>query len=149
MSIDDLPWLVEYVRDELVTGGVALLTEKQEYGAAAVAAAGARNYTLRWDYNGKWSATVKAGPHRGVSISSAVAKLDVAKWGKVQAEHPDAEFAGVPFDDATHAQKKECTRLHLVAAVEAKLAEAGAGGGEGESKGDAPRTRKKSKCGGS
>ena len=81
-------------------------------------------------------------------MSSAVAKLDVAKWGKVQADHPDAEFAGVPFDGATHDHKKECTRLHLVAAVEAKLAEAGAGGGEGESKGDAPRTRKKSKCGG-
>ena len=149
MSIDDLPWLVEYVRDELVTGGVALLTEEQEHGAAAVAAVGASNYNLRWDFNGKWSATVKAGPHRGLRMSSAVAKLDVAKWGKVQADHPDAEFAGVPFDEATHDHKKECTRLHLAAAVEAKLAEAGAGGGEGESKGDAPRTPKKSKCEGS
>ena len=106
---DDIFWLIEWLRDELDSGGVAPLPEDDDSQHLQRNSAHA-DVHIRWAFDGAWEATYLSGPQQGASVKSYVDMLTAAKWDKVcRADGKD----GSPFEAASQTARKQATRRFL------------------------------------
>lgn len=133
ISQDDVPWMLEYLRDEVDAGGVAELPDDEDSQHLERNSAVA-DVHLRWAFDGSWEGTWLSGPRQGQSVKSYVQKLTKAKWDTLCDAAPDV-WSG-PFARCTYATKKEATRhfleLHMRDAAVADTTELADADGEGE-----------------
>ena len=131
---DDVGWLVTYLAEEVVTGGVGPIDdadgevddERAEAdeapfgdGAAVAVPSGGDPVTpikaqrgevkLRWDFDGAWEGVITKGPHKGTTVSCKVANLTRQKWAAAAQVHK----YDVDFDRATYQEKKTVARHYL------------------------------------
>ena len=106
---DDIFWLIEWLRDELDSGGVAPLPVDDDSQHLQRNSAHA-DVHIRWAFDGAWEATYLSGPQQGASVKSYVDMLTAAKWDKVcRADGKD----GSPFEAANQTARKQATRRFL------------------------------------
>ena len=107
MCIEDIPWLVRWLSDELRSGGVPL--PKSDPVDALKCNCDAENVHIRWDFGGAWEAIILEGAKRGKKFKCSVSDLTEEKWLAVGA---NARY-GTDFGTARPAQKKEVCFLYL------------------------------------
>ena len=133
LSQDDIPWMLEYLRDEADGGGVAELPDDEDSQHLERNSAVA-DLHLRWAFDGSWEGTWLSGPRQSQSVKSYVKKLTKAKWDTLCDAAPDV-WSGT-FEQCTYARKKEATRhfleLHMRDAAVADTTELADADGEGE-----------------
>ena len=133
ISQDDVPWMLEYLRDEADGGGVAELPDDEDSQHLERNSAVA-DLHLRWAFDGSWEGTWLSGPRQNQSVKSYVKKLTNAKWDSLCEAAPDA-WSGT-YEQSTYARKKQATRhfleLHMRDAAVADTTELADADGEGE-----------------
>ena len=107
LCIEDIPWLVRWLSDELRSGGVPL--PKSDPLDALECNCDADNVHIRWDFGGAWEAIVLQGAKRGMKYKCIVSDFDEAKWLAIGA---NARY-GTDFARARPAQKKEASHSYL------------------------------------
>ena len=107
LCIEDIPWLVRWLSDELRSGGVPL--PKSDPLDALECNCDAENVHIRWDFGGAWEAIVLQGAKRGMKYKCIVSDFDEAKWLAIGA---NARY-GTDFVRARPAQKKEASYSYL------------------------------------
>ena len=107
MCIEDIPWLVRWVSDELRSGGVPL--PKNDPVAELECNCDAENVHIRWDFGGAWEAIILQGAKRGMKYKCIVSDFDEDKWLAIGA---NARY-GTDFERARPEQKKEASKLFL------------------------------------
>ena len=113
MNVDYIPWLINYMGEELCLGGVPPLAEP-----AAVAAGNCEIPNLRIDYDfgdDIFYAEFVDGPAQGESVTSHVAAMTEAKW------HAIVPAREVEFGQATFAELKDGLELYVKAHCAAVL----------------------------
>ena len=107
LCIEDIPWLVRWLSDELRSGGVPL--PASDPVDALTCNCDAENVHIRWDFGGAWEAIILQGAKRGHKTTCSVSNLNEEKWLAVGA----TERYGTVFGMARPAQKKEVCFLYL------------------------------------
>ena len=107
LCIDDIPWLVRWLADELRSGGVLVPTTDPL--DALTFNCDAENVHIRWDFGGAWEAIVLEGANRGHKFKCSVSEFDARKW---QAIGGDAKYS-TDFGRASPEQKKEASFFYL------------------------------------
>ena len=111
LCIEDIPWLVRWLSDELRSGGVPL--PKSDPLDALECNCDADNVHIRWDFNGAWEAIILQDSlgraKRGMKYKCVVSDFDQDKWLAVGA---NARY-GTDFERARPEQKKEASKLFL------------------------------------
>ena len=111
ICIEDIPWLVRWLIDELRSGGVPL--PKSDPLDALECNCDADNVHIRWDFNGAWEAIILQDSlgraKRGMKYKCVVSDFDQDKWLAVGA---NARY-GTDFERARPEQKKEASKLFL------------------------------------
>ena len=111
ICIEDIPWLVRWLSDELRSGGVLL--PKSDPLDALECNCDADNVHIRWDFNGAWEAIILQDSlgraKRGMKYKCVVSDFDQDKWLAVGA---NARY-GTDFERARPEQKKEASKLFL------------------------------------
>ena len=107
ICVDDIPWAIRWIHDELQCGGVPMLDDDPL--ADLETNCECPNVHIRWDFQGAWEAIILAGDKRGDKIKSYVEKLDQRKWDVVGAS---TRYA-VTFATASSEQVKRATRDYL------------------------------------
>ena len=111
ICINDIPWLVRWLSDELRSGGVPL--PKSDPLDALECNCDADNVHIRWDFNGAWEAIILQDSlgraKRGMKYKCVVSDFDQDKWLAVGA---NARY-GTDFERARPEQKKEASKLFL------------------------------------
>ena len=107
LCIEDIPWLVRWLSDELRSGGVPL--PKSDPLDALDCNCEAEHVHIRWDFSGAWEAIILQGAKRGHKTTCSVSNLNEEKWLAVGA----TERYGTVFGMARPAQKKEVCFLYL------------------------------------
>ena len=132
LHMDDVPWLVSYVKAELESGGLDPILHpdgsdedfEDEHappeGAAVAAPPGLDPLTpvkkgqhrarVRWNFKDAWEGTIAHGPRKGDTIKCRVDTLTEEKWDQVAQYHK----CDVAFENANDQDKKEAARLFLV-----------------------------------
>ena len=98
----DVPWLVEYVAQEVACGGVPLEVSTAAVAAPNCAAAGVH---IRWDFQsgGAWEALFVDGPRKGLKIRSRICSLTAERWNLVRSNISGEKL----FEDATPEERKK------------------------------------------
>ena len=111
ICLNDIPWLVRWLSDELRSGGVPL--PKSDPLDALECNCDADNVHIRWDFNGAWEAIILQDSlgraKRGMKYKCVVSDFDQDKWLAVGA---NARY-GTDFERARPEQKKEASKLFL------------------------------------
>ena len=107
LCIDDIPWLVRWLADELRSGGVPV--PKSDPLDALECNCDADNVHIRWDFNGAWEAIILQGAKRGHKTTCSVSNLNEEKWLAVGGS---ARY-GTDFGNASPEQKKEACWKYL------------------------------------
>ena len=107
ICIEDIPWLVRWLSDELRSGGVPL--PKSDPLDALECNCDAENVHIRWDFGGAWEAIILQGAKRGMKYKCVVSDFDQDKWLAVGA---NARY-GTDFERARPEQKKEASYRFL------------------------------------
>ena len=111
ICIEDIPWLVRWLSDELRSGGVPL--PKSDPLDALECNCDADNVHIRWDFNGAWEAIILQDSlgraKRGMKYKCVVSDFDQDKWLAVGA---NARY-GTDFERARPDQNKEASKLFL------------------------------------
>ena len=111
ICIEDVPWLVRWLSDELRSGGVPL--PKSDPLDALECNCDADNVHIRWDFGGAGEAIILqysfGRAKRGMKYKCAVSDFDQDKWLAVGA---NARY-GTDFERARPEQKKEASKLFL------------------------------------
>ena len=107
LCIEDIPWLVRWLSDELRSGGVPL--PKSDPLDALDCNCEAENVHIRWDFSGAWEAIILQGAKRGHKTTCSVSNLNEEKWLAVGA----TERYGTVFGMASPEQKKEACFMYL------------------------------------
>ena len=107
ICIDDIPWLVRWLSDELRSGGVPL--PASDPVDALKCNCDAENVHIRWDFGDAWEATIHQGAKRGTVVKTIVSDFAQQKWLAVGAS---ARY-GTIFMFAKPWQKKEGGFLFL------------------------------------
>ena len=107
LCIEDIPWLVRWLSDELRSGGVPL--PKSDPLDALDCNCEAENVHIRWDFSGAWEAIILQGAKRGHKTTCSVSNLNEEKWLAVGAS---ARY-GTDFGNARPEQKKEASFMFL------------------------------------
>ena len=107
LCIEDIPWLVRWLSDELRSGGVPL--PKSDPLDALECNCDAENVHIRWDFGGAWEAIILQGAKRGMKYKCIVSDFDEDKWLAIGA---NARY-GTDFVRARRAQKKEASYSYL------------------------------------
>ena len=107
LCIEDIPWLVRWVSDELRSGGVPL--PKSDPLDALDCNCEAEHVHIRWDFSGAWEAIILQGAKRGHKTTCSVSNLNEEKWLAVGA----TERYGTVFGMASPEQKKEACFMYL------------------------------------
>ena len=107
ICIEDIPWLVRWLSDELRSGGVPL--PKSDPLDALECNCDADNVHIRWDFGGAWEAIILQDSlgraKRGMKYKCVVSDFDQDKWLAVGA---NARY-GTDFRNARPEQKKEAS----------------------------------------
>ena len=103
LCVDDIPWLVKWLSDELRSGGVPM--EMDDPLDALECNCEADNVHTRWDFGGAWEAILLEGATRGTKVRSCVLKFDETRWLSIGG---DARY-GTDFGSATADQLKAAT----------------------------------------
>ena len=115
LYVEDLSWLVSWLRDELHSGGVPVIMDDPL--DALEGNCRAKDVHIRWDFNGAWEAIILAGEQRGSTVKSCVAKLTAEKWIAIGGR----QKYGLDFQSATENHLKEATfeflEQHMMQAV--------------------------------
>ena len=85
ISVDDLPWLITWVADEISTGGVPMSYD--DPAVADIEMLGIPGISIDWNSAGHWTATCTAGTLEGQSIVAYVDMLTVDDWTIVDKIH--------------------------------------------------------------
>ena len=101
ICIEDIPWLVRWLSDELRSGGVPL--PKSDPLDALECNCDADNVHIRWEFGGEWEAIALQGAKRGMKYKCIVSDFDQDKWLAVGA---NARY-GTDLERARPEQKKE------------------------------------------
>ena len=117
LCIDDIPWLVRWLSDELRSGGVPL--EASDPVDALTCNCDADNVHTRWDFGGAWEAIILQGDKRGSVFKCSVSDFTEAKW---QAVGATARY-GIDFANASPTQKKGASYLFLEEHMKALMAQ--------------------------
>ena len=107
LSINDIPWLVRWLGDELRSSGVPL--ESSDPVDALECNCNAEHVHIRWDFGGAWEAIILQGDKRGSVFKCSVSDFTEAKW---QAVGATARY-GIDFASASPTQKKGASYLFL------------------------------------
>ena len=107
LCIEDIPWLVRWVSDELRSGGVPL--PKSDPLDALDCNCEAEHVHIRWDFEGAWEAIVHQCAKRGNVFKTSVSEFTEEKWLTVGAS---AKY-GTDFGTARQEKKKE-TRFMIL-----------------------------------
>ena len=107
LCIEDIPWLVRWLSDELRSGGVPL--PKSDPVDALTCNCDAENVHIRWDFGGAWEAIILQGAKRGHKTTCSVSNLNEEKWLAVGGS---ARY-GTDFGNASPEQKKEACWKYL------------------------------------
>ena len=111
LCIEDIPWLVRWLSDELRSGGVPL--PKSDPLDALDCNCEAEHVHIRWDFSGAWEAIILQDSlgraKRGMKYKCIVSDFDEDKWLAVGA---NARY-GTDFERARPEQKKEASKLFL------------------------------------
>ena len=107
LCIEDIPWLVRWLSDELRSGGVPL--PASDPVDALKCNCDAENVHIRWDFGGAWEAIILQGAKRGHKTTCSVSNLNEEKWLAVGA----TERYGTVFGMASPEQKKEACFMYL------------------------------------
>ena len=100
LHVDDVPWLVNYMMDELDCGGVPLLEPQATEVAVAVANSAVPDLNINWDFHSdtdQYIATFVAGPLQGTVVQSRITNLTAEKWASILPPR-DVEFELADFD---------------------------------------------------
>ena len=103
LCIDDIPWLVKWMTDEIRSGGVPMALDDPLDALACNCEAD--NVHIRWGFSGAWEAIILNGDKRGSKVKSCVAKFDEEKWLVIGG---NARY-GMEFGNATPATLKAAT----------------------------------------
>ena len=107
LRVDDLDWLLTWLRDEIRSGGVpVVLGDPLE---ALGCNCEADRVHIRWDFGGAWEAIILAGEKKGTTVKSYVAKFNAEKWLAIGGH---ATY-GVDFESATENHLKAATFEYL------------------------------------
>ena len=101
LCIEDIPWLVRWLSDELRSGGTPL--PKSDPVDALTCNCDAENVHIRWDFGGAWEAIILQGAKIGCVFKTIVSDFIEEKWLAVGAS---ARY-GTDFRNARPEQKKE------------------------------------------
>ena len=107
LCIEDIPWLVRWLSDELRSGGVPL--PASDPVDALKCNCDAENVHIRWDFGGAWEAIILQGDKRSSVFKCSVSDFTEEKW---QAVGASARF-GTDFAIASPAQKKGASYMFL------------------------------------
>ena len=107
LCIEDIPWLVRWISDELRSGGVPL--PKSDPLDALDCNCEAEHVHIRWDFSGAWEAMILEAAKRGHKTTCSVSNLNEDKWLAVGA----TERYGTVFGMASAEQKKEACFMYL------------------------------------
>ena len=107
LCIEDIPWLVRWLSDELRSGGVPL--PKSDPLDALDCNCEAENVHIRWDFSGAWEAIILQGGKKGRKFTCSVSDLTEEKWLSVGAS---ARY-GTDFGNARPEQKKGASFMCL------------------------------------
>ena len=107
LCIDDIPWLVRWLSDELRSGGSPL--PKSDPLEALDCNCEAEHVHIRWDFSGAWEAIILQGAKRGHKTTCSVSNLNEEKWLAVGAS---ARY-GTDFGNASPHQKKAASFMFL------------------------------------
>ena len=107
LCIEDIPWLVRWLSDELRSGGVPL--PKSDPVDALTCNCDAENVHIRWDFGGAWEAIILQGAKRGCVFKTIVSDFIEEKWLAVGAS---ARY-GTDFGNAKPDQKKGASFMFL------------------------------------
>ena len=107
LAVEDVPWLVKWLADEVRSGGVAMDTEDPLDGLECNCAA--ENVHIRWDFSRAWEAIRIAGEKKGTMIKSSVDKFTAEKWLAVDGP----TMYGCAFENATEEQLRTATFRYL------------------------------------
>ena len=100
MNVDHVPWLINYMREELMSGGVPRLP----CSAVADTNCDTPGLHIRWNYtHNSWDATFVSGELQGTTLTSKVDNMTADKWVAI------APVMGIEFADASFEQRKEGT----------------------------------------
>ena len=103
LCIDDIPWLVRWLFDELRSGGVPV--PKTDPLDALTCNCDAEKVHIRWDFGGAWEAIILEGAKRGNKFTCSVSDFDEQKWLAVGA---GARYCAA-FCRASAEQQKEAS----------------------------------------
>ena len=97
-------WFLDWVWDEMSTGGVPVDLEEEEVLEPNCCVPGVH---IRWDWNGDemYEAKVLTGPFKGKVVKSSVNTMTQEKWDVVSRIHGYA----VDYEHATRDHKKDAT----------------------------------------
>ena len=107
LCIEDIPWLVRWLSDELRSGGVPL--PKSDPVDALTCNCDAENVHIRRDFGGAWEAIILHGDKRGSVLKCSVSNFSEEKW---QAVGASARY-GTDFAIASPDQKKGASYMFL------------------------------------
>ena len=107
ICIDDIPWLVRWLSDELRSGGVPL--PKSDPLNALQCNCNVEHVHMCRDFDGAWEAIILQGAKRGNVFNKSVSALIEDKWLAIGA---NAWYA-TNFGHASSEQKKEASYLFL------------------------------------
>ena len=78
LCIDDIPWLVKWMTDEIRSGGVPMALDDPLDALACNCEADKVHF--RWGFSGAWEAITLKGDTKGSKVKSCVAKFNEEKW---------------------------------------------------------------------
>ena len=107
IRVDCIAWLLTWLRDELLSGGVLMVLDDPL--EALECNCEADHVHIRWDFNGAWEAIILAGEEKGTKVKSHVAKCTAEKWLAIGGQ---AKY-GMDFESATEKHLKEATIRYL------------------------------------
>ena len=103
LRVDDLAWLVTWLRDELHSGGVHVALDDPLEALACNC--DTEHVHIRWDFGGAWEAIILAGENKGSTVKSYVSKCTPEKWLAIGGQ----KKYGVDFESATELHLKKAT----------------------------------------
>ena len=118
ISVTDLPWLIQWCKDEHRSGGVSVAeAAMNEDGPPKDLKTNCEceGVHFRWDFSGSWEAIILDGEHKGTTVKSSVAQLT---------EEEFLSAGGTGFKDASFDQLRTAAFAFLVDGVKKKLGRA-------------------------
>ena len=113
ISVDDIPWLLNYALDEIESGGVPAVVdgepddpddESNVGDPVADSNCGVPGLCIKWDYKNEtesYTAVITSGPCANTVVTTGMANFTAEKWARINPPRTGS------FADATYPEKRD------------------------------------------